>query len=101
MKVDELPVSWGLLELRGQSLKAVKEAPRNENVRPLNRTFVAAMMRRVGQIDSEMVRRAVDAETVRIREQGEERIKYEVERRTKRLAEVTMSDWIADQKGLA
>jgi len=88
VNIDELPVAWGLLELRGQSLKALKEAPRNENVRPLNRHFVAAMMRRVGQIDAEMVRRAVDAETARMRKQADEHVKYEVERRTKRLAEV-------------
>lgn len=91
VKIDELPVAWGLLELRGQSLKALKEAPRNESIRPLNRHFVAAMMRRVGQIDQDMIRRAVDAETTRIREQSEGRIKAEVERRTKRLTEVEKS----------
>lgn len=62
VKPDELPVGWGLLELKPNgSLREIRLAPKREDVKLLNRTFVAAMMRRCGQIDERRVQSALEA----------------------------------------
>lgn len=55
VRADELPQLWGLMELQGEKMKVIKEAPLLE-AGPLDRTFVAAMMRRVGERDALAVR---------------------------------------------
>jgi len=56
VKIEELPAGWGLMELQANgSLKEVKRAPARENVKPITRTFMAAMMRRVGELDNRII----------------------------------------------
>lgn len=44
----ELPESWGLMAPKGPGLAVIKEAPRNQNVKPLDRGMLAALMRQAG-----------------------------------------------------
>lgn len=44
-KLEEIPVTWGWLALKGKCLKTMKEAPKLEPV-PLTKGFVAAMLKR-------------------------------------------------------
>lgn len=90
VKLEELPVGWGLLELKPNgNLTETKKAPSRENVKPLNRTFVAAMMRRVGQIDELAVRIKVEQAMADSEKQRQEWAQREVESRTKRAKEMT------------
>jgi hypothetical protein len=50
----ELPPAWGLLALRGRTLVTVKEAPKRDVVAPLERGFVAALLRRATEQFAEM-----------------------------------------------
>jgi len=54
---DEIPSTWGLLELRGTRLMKVKEAPKLEATPP-DRSFVAALLR-CASTELEKVRRGV------------------------------------------
>lgn len=47
-KLEEIPVTWGWLALKGKVLKTMKEAPNLEPV-PLTKGFIAAMMKRATQ----------------------------------------------------
>lgn len=44
----ELPESWGLMAPKGPGLGVVKEAPRNQDVKPLDRGMLAALLRQAG-----------------------------------------------------
>jgi len=89
VKLEELPVGWGLLELKPNgSLTETKKAPSRDNVKPLNRTFVAAMMRRVGQIDELAVRIKVEQTMAASEKQRQEWANREIENRTKRAKEM-------------
>lgn len=46
---DEFPPLWGLLVQRGRGLVRVKDAARQENVTPVDRPFLAAILRRAAQ----------------------------------------------------
>lgn len=54
----ELPVTWGLLEFDGASLRQKVPAPKLEAAPP-DRTFIAAMLRRASEADAEEVKRLV------------------------------------------
>lgn len=60
VKDGELPLGWGLMELRGKSLKIVTKAPQRDTV-PLDRNFMAAMLRRAHQVDEATVAKLVEA----------------------------------------
>ena len=60
VKDGELPMGWGLMELQGGRLKIVTKAAQREPV-PLDRAFVAAMLRRAHEIDSATVEKLVEA----------------------------------------
>lgn len=60
VRADELPLGWGLMELRGKSLKVVTKAPQRDTT-SLDRNFMAAMLRRAHQIDEATVAKLVEA----------------------------------------
>lgn len=84
----ELPETWGLIEFDGKRLKEKKFAPRNPEPAPLNRTFIAAMMRRAGEIDQAAVRKAVEEQTKEMREKHDKRVQSEIDARTHRFTEI-------------
>lgn len=88
VKPDELPIGWGLLELKANgSLKEMKLAPKKEDVKPLNRTFIAAMMRRCGQIDEQRVQATLEDQKKAIEKYWREFANNEATRRARRYEE--------------
>lgn len=45
-KLEEIPAPWGWLEIKGEKCIVRKDAPKNENVQPVGRHFLAAMLKR-------------------------------------------------------
>lgn len=58
IKEGELPSSWGLMVKRGDRLIAKKEAPQLSPV-PLDRVFVASMLRRASETQDRVISQAV------------------------------------------
>lgn len=88
VKTEELPVGWGLLELKANGLATVKAAPSREDVKPLTRTFVAAMMRRVGEHDEWLLRLKTEQLLAEGEAQRKRWAEQEVERRTQKASEI-------------
>lgn len=85
----ELPPMWGLLEQTGaDGLKVQIQAPTREDVRPLDRSFVAAMLRRAGQIDEYTIRTKIEEATRQHHEEARQYADREIAARTKRHQEV-------------
>lgn len=60
VKEGELPHGWGLMELHGKSLRVVTKAAERETV-PLDRGFVASLLRQTHKIDTATVNALVEA----------------------------------------
>lgn len=82
VKPDELPRTWGLLELDGDTLRQKVAAPKLEAVQ-LTRTFLAAMLRRASDADHEEVNLLVQKKLAPL----EERIREEAKRHASRRVE--------------
>lgn len=90
VKIEELPAGWGLMELQANgSLKEVKRAPARENVKPITRTFMAAMMRRVGELDNRIIYNLVQDAIKEDLKRNETRLQAEIEKRSKKYTEVS------------
>lgn len=90
VKIEELPAGWGLMELQANgSLKEVKTAPARENVKPITRTFMAAMMRRVGELDNRIIYNLVQDAIKEDLKRNETRLQAEIEKRSKKYTEVS------------
>lgn len=79
---EELPPTWGLLEMKGDKLKQVVVAPAL-TPKPLTRPFIAAMMRRSSEIDQGVIDRLVSIRVQELREQDEKRIEERIKQRTR------------------
>ena len=86
--VDEslLPDTWGWLEVKDEQMIARKNAPKLEAT-PLDRAFMAAMVRRSSEIDSSEVKKAVELELARHRENDKKHVEAEITRRTQKGAD--------------
>jgi hypothetical protein len=85
---DELPDTWGLFEVNpAGKLKQVVAAPKRE-AKPAGRPFIAALLRRAGQVDEEDIRKAVMARTEKIREEFKKSSERDLDSRTRRFQEV-------------
>lgn len=83
VKPEELPLTWGLLELTKAGLRVRKQAPELEPIAP-DVSFVACMLRRRAGLDHEGVRREVEsrvAETLASHEERMKRVEQEVRAR--------------------
>lgn len=81
---DELPDTWGLFEVDpAGKLKQVVAAPKRE-AKPAGRPFMAALLRRAGQVGEDDIRKAVMVETDKIRDQHKQAVDREVARRMER-----------------
>lgn len=89
VKPEELPPTWGLLELNGKALRQTVAAPLLE-AQPLTRAFIASLLRSASRYAENELRGAVDKQLQEAREQIDQRVSREVEMRTsshKRLAD--------------
>jgi hypothetical protein len=69
VKREELPKTWGLLELQNGKLKVIRQAPNLEDVQPLSKGFIVSLFRevaaqasdeaRIGRLVNERVRAQV------------------------------------------
>jgi hypothetical protein len=87
VKKEELPVTWGLLELESDKLRIAVQAPLLPNRKPFSRPFIAALLRRSSEIDQAQVNKLVSARVSEIRARDEERNESEIKSRTRSLAE--------------
>lgn len=78
---DELPPTWGLLELlENGTLRAKRKAPLLEPV-DMPRSFVAALLRRHAGLDEELTKREVEKRCAAIEQFADERVRRDVEQR--------------------
>lgn len=84
----ELPDTWGLLEVNARGLIQRKQAKQRLPRPELSREFLAALIRRAGQVDDAERRRLVEAETKRLRSESEDRIEREIKFRSARYSEL-------------
>lgn len=81
---DEIPANWGWQVFDGKTLKT-KKKPEMLDPQPLDRNFLAALLRSAGKVDeaeiAASVQKQVDAERARIDERIEREVKWRTERR--------------------
>jgi hypothetical protein len=82
----ELPETWGHMELAGSRLVTKVKAP-VLTPEPLDRSFLAALLRRAGQATEAMISERVAAATEEARAQATERMESELRQRMERRAE--------------
>lgn len=58
--VSEVPPSWGLREWSGAKWRTLREATQNPSVEPINRTFLAALLRRGDETMRTMLRESLE-----------------------------------------
>lgn len=83
-KIDEVPISWGILALKGGKLHERRKAPKLEP-KPVTREFVAQMFRRYSEQEQRDITALVDKEMAKSREELAARIRTEVDRQTRQL----------------
>lgn len=102
---DELPATWGLLELQEKGLRQVVAAPRL-SPSEMSRHFIAALLRRASQVDDglirELVRKQSEEREASFQQRVDERVKHrlrEVERKVEiiegieRQLGMPLTDW--------
>lgn len=87
--ISDVPPAWGLREYDGKRWVTLREATLNPSPEPMNRRFLAALLRRADGMMKRMVydateaaRNAAHAEGERLREQHRDSVKREVARIT-------------------
>jgi hypothetical protein len=92
--LSEVPPAWGVREFDGKKWRTLREAEKTD-AKPCDRGFLAALLRRSDDAQREIARREADDRQraarealEKEREKIEERVAAEVERRTKKSAEV-------------
>jgi hypothetical protein len=107
VKREELPVTWGLLELKGDKLRQIVAAP-SLQATPMDRSFIAALLRRSSEVDQGIIDRLVSLRVQELRAQDEKRNEEEIRRKTRdarekleRIAQIeaaagiSLTDWNA------
>lgn len=86
--VDEalLPKAWGWMRVDEDRLVVVKQAPELEP-KPIDRKFMAAMVRRANEADTGEMQKAVSLEVERIRANDRQQIESEIARRSRKADE--------------
>lgn len=82
VKPDELPPTWGLYVLKGSGLHAVTKAPELES-QPVDRPFMAALLRRAHEFAGRDLNEAVKKRTAEDEARAAERVRTEIERGTR------------------
>jgi hypothetical protein len=119
--VSDVPGAWGWRVYDGKRWKTMREAEKTQ-AKPMDRTFLAALLRRADDVQRRLVQDATQAarasemaEAERRRKSMQERIKSEVARRTAELernaesvrefksifGDRSLSDWMIDTRKLA
>ncbi|RVG81330.1 hypothetical protein [Sinorhizobium meliloti] len=80
VKLDEVPATWGVYWFKDGVLRNARHAPLLEP-RPLTAAFVAALVRRAGQVDAAAINKAVNDARIQWDERKKREIESEVQRR--------------------
>ncbi|MEM8615331.1 MAG: hypothetical protein AAGF20_00195 [Pseudomonadota bacterium] len=83
----EMPAGWGHIVLDGRGLRVTKKAPQRE-ASDLTWQWLAAILRRAGQVTDGEIRRLVEAQDRKRAERFQERVRGEVDHRTRDLESV-------------
>ena len=86
VRPGEMPTGWGHMILTGRGLQTVQKAPRRE-APDMTWSWLAAILRRAGQVGEGEIKRAVEEPTKASRERMQTQIDQEVHRRTRDMAE--------------
>lgn len=82
IRPGELPPTWGHYDITPAGIiRQMVAAPKLEST-PVNKSFMAAMLRRAGGVDEAMTAAAVSRERERLEEQFNARLQREVDRRS-------------------
>lgn len=79
--LDELPDTWGHQLVHNDGLITVARPAARMEAAPLDRTFLAAMLRSAGKVDDAVVQRLVDRKVAALREYDEKSFEDRLERR--------------------
>ena len=92
--VEEVPATWGLMELCANGLRVKKHAPKRETPADPDRSFMAAMLRKSRDADDTYIKSQIEARTEKLRAD----LKRELEYRTSTAAKKAEANakWIAD-----
>lgn len=92
---DELPRTWGLMEIDGAGKAVVKVDAPKLPAEPMTRSFVACVLRRASEADAGEVEALVSRKVAELHAENDRRVAQEVERKTrhmdaaaKRIAEI-------------
>lgn len=84
-KMDEIPEPWGWLAPEGGKLVTLKKAPKNEDVKPLDRKFLASILRCGSKKDDAFINAAITKVRNEVSDSltasHNQRVEAEVERR--------------------
>lgn len=84
-KMDEIPGPWGWMAPEDDKLVTLKKAPLNADVKPVDRKFLAAMLRCQTKGDDGLIQaavsRAAEVERKRLTDQHKQNVEAEVQRR--------------------
>lgn len=88
---EEIPTPWGWLAPAGNKLVRMKVAPKNKKPKPIDRKFLAALLRCKAKGDDYMidaaVSAAVDAARKDLQEQHKQRVQRDVDRMTREMTD--------------
>lgn len=80
-KQEELPPTWGWLVPENGTLRVAQKAEKNQNIKPIDRNMLAALMRRVAKSDDSFVLEAKRQARDEINREQEKTVAEEVLRR--------------------
>jgi hypothetical protein len=89
VKHGEVPDAWGHLAPTGNAMRIIKRAAKNDAPLPLDRLFVASLLRNAGRIDEGELRAKVLMTTEAARQDIERQVKEQVDFKTRRLKELS------------
>ena len=75
-RVDELPASWGLMELHANGLKIKKQAPKREDVTDFTRPFLASLLRKSRDADNAYIQNQLETEREKMRKDTQRQLEY-------------------------
>lgn len=65
----EVPPAWGIITFDGKRLKIARQATQNPNVKPIDRLFLAGMLRRASKTDDALIEAIIEQKDAQRREQ--------------------------------
>lgn len=93
VKVEEVPATWGLMELHKNGLKIKKQAQQAENPTPPDRSFMAAMLRKSRDADDAYISSQIEAGEAKRKADMQRELEYRHSHAAKKAAR--NAEWIA------